>query len=82
VIKAIVADALGVHLDMFQRIVVEPASVTVISYTPLRPFVVRLNDTGTPLGTLIPHGRARRRRSARDSDAAVGGGAGTPVDLA
>jgi probable phosphomutase (TIGR03848 family) len=82
VIKAIVADALGVHLDMFQRIVVEPASVTVISYTPLRPFVVRLNDTGTALSTLVPHGRARRRRSARDSDAAVGGGAGTPVDLA
>jgi probable phosphomutase (TIGR03848 family) len=82
VIKAIVADALGVHLDMFQRIVVEPASVTVISYTPLRPFVVRLNDTGTPLSTLVPHGRTRRRRSARDSDAAVGGGAGTPVDLA
>jgi probable phosphomutase (TIGR03848 family) len=82
VIKAIVADALGVHLDMFQRIVVEPASVTVISYTPLRPFLVRLNDTGTPLGALVPHGRARRRRSARDSDAAVGGGAGTPVDLA
>jgi probable phosphomutase (TIGR03848 family) len=81
VIKAIVADALGVHLDMFQRIVVEPASVTVISYTPLRPFVVRLNDTGTPLSSLVPRGRARRRRSARDSDAAVGGGVGTPADV-
>ncbi|HEV7897836.1 MAG TPA: histidine phosphatase family protein, partial [Planosporangium sp.] len=78
VIKAIVADALGIHLDMFQRIVVEPASLTVINYTPLRPFVVRLNDTGTPLSALVPRGRVRRRRSARDSDAAVGGGAGTP----
>jgi probable phosphomutase (TIGR03848 family) len=76
VIKAIVADALGVHLDAFQRIMVDPASVTVISYTPLRPFVVRLNDTGTALSTLVPKGKPRRRRSDRDSDAAVGGGAG------
>jgi probable phosphomutase (TIGR03848 family) len=76
VIKAIVADALGVHLDAFQRIVVDPASVTVISYTPLRPFVVRVNDTGTALSTLVPKGKPRRRRSDRDSDAAVGGGAG------
>jgi probable phosphomutase (TIGR03848 family) len=76
VIKAIVADALGVHLDLFQRIVVDPGSVTVISYTPLRPFVVRLNDTGTALSSLVPRGRGRRRRSERDSDAAVGGGAG------
>jgi probable phosphomutase (TIGR03848 family) len=76
VIKAIVADALGVHLDAFQRIVVDPASATVISYTPLRPFVVRVNDTGTALSTLVPKGKPRRRRSNRDSDAAVGGGAG------
>jgi probable phosphomutase (TIGR03848 family) len=76
VIKAIVADALGVHLDAFQRIVVDPASLTVISYTPLRPFVVRLNDTGAALSTLVSKGRRRRRRTGRDSDAAVGGGAG------
>jgi probable phosphomutase (TIGR03848 family) len=77
VIKAIVADALGLHLDLFQRIVVEPASVTVVSYTPLRPFLVRLNDTGAALATLVPRGRPSRRRSARESDAPVGGGAGT-----
>ena len=33
VIKAVAADALGLHLDQFQRIVVEPASLTVIRYT-------------------------------------------------
>jgi len=78
VIKAIVADALGVHLDLFQRIVVDPASVTAIRYTPLRPFVLRLNDTGGDLAAFRPvkrRGRARRG-SARASDAAVGGGAG------
>ncbi|MFP5371862.1 MAG: MSMEG_4193 family putative phosphomutase, partial [Actinomycetes bacterium] len=33
VIKAVLADALGLHLDQFQRIVVEPASISVVTYT-------------------------------------------------
>jgi probable phosphomutase (TIGR03848 family) len=74
VIKAILADALAMHLDNFQRIVVDPASVSVVSYTPLRPFVVRFNERGD-LSSLAPRGRQRRRRKA-DSDGAVGGGAG------
>jgi probable phosphomutase (TIGR03848 family) len=76
VIKAIVADALGVHLDLFQRIVADPASLTVIRYTPGRPFLVRLNDTGGDLSALIPPRRRRRRSRPDDSDAVVGGGAG------
>ncbi|HEY8532891.1 MAG TPA: MSMEG_4193 family putative phosphomutase [Micromonospora sp.] len=76
-IKAIVADALGLHLDLFQRIVVDPASVTVIRYTATRPFVLRLNDTGGDLTNLVTKKRRRSRRSRRaDSDAVVGGGAG------
>jgi probable phosphomutase (TIGR03848 family) len=75
VIKAVVADALGLHLDQFQRIVVDPCSLTVIRYTELRPFVVRVNDTGGGIEDLLPPPRkGRRRRSA--SDATVGGGAG------
>ena len=78
VIKAVVADALGLHLDMFQRIVVDPGSVSVISYTPGRPFLVRLNDTAGPLAALVPPKRSRRRRPRdADSDAVVGGGAGS-----
>jgi probable phosphomutase (TIGR03848 family) len=78
VIKAIVADALGLHLDQFQRIMVDPASVTVIRYTTGRPFVVRLNDTGAALAALKPPPRSHRRRAkASDADAAVGGGAGS-----
>jgi probable phosphomutase (TIGR03848 family) len=76
VIKAILADALGLHLDQFQRIVVDPASISVITYTATRPFVVRVNDTGGDVSGLIPPPR-RRRRGTAASDAVVGGGAGT-----
>ncbi|MFC7530757.1 histidine phosphatase family protein [Actinoplanes sp. GCM10030250] len=74
VIKAIVADALGLHLDQFQRIVADPASITVIRYTPTRPFLVRLNETGE-LGSLVPP-KTEKGDVAAQSDAAVGGGAG------
>jgi probable phosphomutase (TIGR03848 family) len=74
IIKAIVADALGMHLDLFQRIAVEPASVTVIRYTPLRSFVLRLNDTGGDLSGFQP-----KVEDATESDAAVGGGSGGSV---
>jgi hypothetical protein len=59
------------HLDGFQRITVDPCSVTIISYTETRPFLVRLNE---PVGPVVPPPAKRRRK--RDSDAAVGGGAG------
>ncbi|HEU5034573.1 MAG TPA: histidine phosphatase family protein [Mycobacteriales bacterium] len=75
VIKAVVADALGLHLDLFQRIQVDPCSLTVIRYTPLRPFLVRLNDVGGTVDDLLPP--KRRRRRAASSDAPVGGGAGS-----
>jgi probable phosphomutase (TIGR03848 family) len=78
IIKSIVADALGMHLDTFQRIVADPCSVTVITYTDLRPFVVRSNDTGTDLAALLaaPKKGARKRSKALSSDAVVGGGTG------
>jgi probable phosphomutase (TIGR03848 family) len=79
VIKAVLADALGVHLDQFQRIVVDPASISVVSYTDTRPFVARVNDTGGDVSALIPPKRKRRARRPASSDAVVGGGAGAPV---
>ena len=55
VIKAVIADALGTHLDSFQRITVNPASMSVIRYTPLRPFVVHVNHTGSDFASeLMP----------------------------
>ena len=65
--RAIVADALSLHLDAFQRISVDPCSLTVIRYGRGRPVVVRVNDTGGSVdGLLAPAGRhARRRRPVR-----------------
>ncbi|MEU5182679.1 histidine phosphatase family protein [Streptomyces longwoodensis] len=69
IIKSLVAEALGLHLDLFQRISVEPCSVTVIRYTRLRPFLVRLGDTGD-FASLVP------REEPPAGDATVGGDAG------
>ena len=74
VIKAILADALGMHLDAFQRIVVAPASISVIRYTPLRPFVERINDTGD-LGSISSD---RPPPAVAAADAAVLAGSATP----
>jgi probable phosphomutase (TIGR03848 family) len=46
VIKAAVAFYVGVPLDLFQRIVVSPASVTVVAFGPFGPYLLRLNDNG------------------------------------
>lgn len=83
VIKAVLADALGMHLDVFQRIVVDPASLSVIRYTPGRPFVAMMNTHDGDLGFLAPpqRGPRRRRRRQDTDDAAVGGGAGPVADL-
>ncbi|WP_299565870.1 histidine phosphatase family protein [uncultured Mycolicibacterium sp.] len=53
VIKAVLADALGVHLDAFQRITADPASMSVIRYTEHRPFVIHVNHTGPELTTAL-----------------------------
>lgn len=69
VIKAILADALGMHLDQFQRIQVDPCSLSAVRYTALRPFLLRMNDTGETAAGLRPP-------KASSGDAVVGGGAG------
>lgn len=74
VIKAVLADALGVHLDSFQRIVVDPCSVSVVQYTPTRPFVLRVNDNGGDLAGVVPTAPPQEEPS---SDATVGGATGT-----
>lgn len=78
VIKALLADALGMHLDLFQRLMVEPGSLSVIVYTATRPFVLRTNDIGGDLSGLVPPAKGRRQRrkpAVNDiADGSVGGG--------
>jgi probable phosphomutase (TIGR03848 family) len=71
VIKAVLAHAAGAHLDDFQRLVVDPGSVSVVRYTSRRPFVLRLNDVGGDLSAVRPAVGPHL-----DGDAEVGGGAG------
>ena len=53
-IKAAVAQAMGCHLDLFQRIVVSPCSVTAVSSGGGGPMVLCVNSTGRDLSTLVP----------------------------
>lgn len=83
VIKSVLADALGVHLDQFQRIVVDPCSVSVVTYTPGRPFVHRMNDTAGMLDVFAPAPPSKESQETQahnsgddSSDAVVGGGTG------
>ncbi len=79
VIKAILADALGMHLDSFQRIVVNPASISVIHYAPDRPYVWMMNSVAGDLSSMLakPRPVRRRRHTASTPGATVGGGLGT-----
>lgn len=69
VIKAILADALGMHLDAFQRIAVDPASVSVVHYVEGRPMVECMNTDGSLL-------RTWKHEVTAPVEAAPGGGAG------
>ncbi|QGF24882.1 MSMEG_4193 family putative phosphomutase [Raineyella fluvialis] len=71
IIKAVLADALGLHLDHFQRLVVHPASISVVRYTTARPYVLALNSTAGIVRDLLPED------TGRSLDAVVGGGAGS-----
>jgi probable phosphoglycerate mutase len=53
-IKALVADALGTHLDLFQRIVIAPCSISAIWYGSEGPAVLTTNSTGDDLTRLAP----------------------------
>ncbi|WP_139983337.1 histidine phosphatase family protein [Nocardioides litoris] len=79
IIKSVLADALGMHLDLFQRINVDPASVSIVRYTESRPYVLATNTHAGDLSWLRPPPPKKgRRRSTKTpaADAPVGGGAG------
>ncbi|TDW28742.1 histidine phosphatase family protein [Cryobacterium psychrophilum] len=68
IIKSILADALGMHLDLFQRINVGPASISIVRYATSRPSVHATNTDSGDLSWLAGTGPT--------ADAPVGGGAG------
>ncbi|MCX4092880.1 histidine phosphatase family protein [Nocardia sp. alder85J] len=76
VIKSILADAFGIHLDGFQRLAVEPASLSVVRYAPTAPSVWRVNDTGTDLSALM----AKPEQHSGQAAAPIPGGEVTPGD--
>jgi hypothetical protein len=68
VIKAVIADAYGMHLDGFQRITADPASVSVIRYTELRPFVLHVNHTGARLSASLRAGPVAKEEAKAETD--------------
>jgi probable phosphoglycerate mutase len=68
VIKSIVASALGMHLDEFQRIIIDPASITVLEFSTTKPRILLLNDTRATVTDLL----VSKKRSAN----LLGGGSG------
>ena len=68
IIKSILADALGMHLDLFQRINVGPASLSIVHYGAVRPTIHATNTDAGDLSWLS--------KGINSGDAAVGGGAG------
>lgn len=75
VIKSLIADAYGMHLDSFQRVNADPASLSVIRYTPLRPFVLHVNHTGTRLSAGLRAAPPPQAKDQPSGDAVVGGSA-------
>lgn len=78
VIKAVIADAYGIHLDGFQRVTADPASVSVIRYTELRPFVLHVNHTGARLAAALRAGPPPKEEATAETDGQSNGEAQAP----
>lgn len=71
VIKAIVASVLGTHLDHFQKIVIDPASITILDFNGKDYRVLTLNNSDQPVSSFLTN--SSRSKSAK---ALIGGGSG------
>ncbi|MCM3885117.1 MSMEG_4193 family putative phosphomutase [Frankia sp. R82] len=79
VIRTIVADALGLHLDLYHRITIDPCSLTVIRYGERLPLVRRLNDVGGDVTELLPPPPGAAQGGSAQDGSAQGGGAAQGV---
>ena len=68
VIKAIIAEALELELDKFQKIVIDPAAISVLDFSKNKFRVLHLNDSSTQFGYLS--------KKSRSLKSVVGGGSG------
>lgn len=70
-IKLVLAHYLGVHLDLFQRIAIAPASVSVLDLMPNGMVrVLRLNDDG-PLTAPEPSKKKKKKKKKKEKSAAT-----------
>ena len=70
-----ISDAMGAHLDTFQRIVIEPASISIVRYGATRPYVQTVNNTAV---ISIPSPPPKKSHdAAAEDDATIGGETGT-----
>jgi probable phosphomutase (TIGR03848 family) len=69
IIKLAVAYYVGIHIDLFQRLVINPCSLTALSFGKLGPRLHTFNDTGT-LDHLIPKPEPAPDAAAEQPDAA------------
>lgn len=76
VIKSVLADALGTHLDQFQRIHVDPGSMSIVRYAPERPYVLAVNTAEGDLSWLVPPADPDAQSDTHPDGAVIGGGAG------
>lgn len=70
VLKSIIAASLNMHLDEFQRIVIDPASVSILDYSSSKPRLILMNDSQSRLAPEVFLDRRKRLL--------VGGGSGGP----
>lgn len=68
VIKAILASVLGMHLDEFQRIIIDPGSVSVVEFSSSKPRILLINDTRAVVTDLLTSKKRHRNQ--------LGGGSG------
>lgn len=71
VLKSIIASALNMHLDEFQRIVIDPASISILDYSSSKPRLILMNDSRSRLDPQIFMDTRKRLL--------VGGGSGHPA---
>ena len=68
ILKAIIASSLGMHLDEFQRFVIDPASMSVLDFSQTKPRLLFMNDSQSRVADVLRTNHSKRKL--------VGGGSG------